>query len=75
MPRDVVGAMAPVQDGAQPAWSVDFWIADAARAAAAAPELGGRVLAAPFEMPMFRRAVLADPQGAVFTVSQLVRPG
>ena len=28
----------------------------------------------PFEIPMFRRTVLADPQGAVFSVSQLLTP-
>lgn len=75
VPRDVVAAMGPGQDGAGANWSVEFWVADAERAAADAPGLGGRVIAAPFEMPMFRRAVLADPQGAVFTVSQLMLPG
>ena len=74
VPRDVVAVMSPLEPGTPPSWGVDFWIADAERAAAAAPGLGGRVIAEPFEIPMFRRAVLADPQGAVFSVSQLLMP-
>ena len=33
-------------------------------------ELGGRVVAEPFDDAMFRRAVLAAPDGATFAVSQ-----
>ena len=36
------------------------------RAAAAAPGLGGSVVAEPFDDAMFRRAVLAAPDGATF---------
>jgi predicted enzyme related to lactoylglutathione lyase len=57
------------------AGSVDFWIADADTAAAAAPGLGGTVIAEPFEEAMFRRAVLAAPDGATFSVSQLQLSG
>ena len=32
------------------------------------------MLVAPFDTPGFRNAILADPQGAAFSVSQLV-PG
>lgn len=72
VPRDVVAAMM-VADG--PAfWSVDFWIADAEAAAAAAPELGGSVLAPPHDAPPFRRTVLAAPDGATFSLSQLQLP-
>jgi uncharacterized protein len=70
--REVVAAMMP-SDG-EPRWAVDFWIADADAAARAATERGGRVLEAPSDMPPFRRAVLADPAGAAFSVSQLVTP-
>lgn len=75
--REVVGAMAPLDDegprGELPAhWAVDFWIADADAAAATAEREGGSVIAPPYETPGFREAVLADPQGAVFTVSQLL---
>lgn len=72
VPRDVVAAMAAIPDpDASAAWAVDFWIADADGAAAAAPELGGRVIAAPHDAPPFRRAVLAAPDGATFSVSEL----
>jgi uncharacterized protein len=66
--RDVVAAMTA---GDEPEWSVDFWIHDADAAAEQAPQLGGRTLVPPFDMPGFRRAVLADPEGAAFSVSQL----
>jgi uncharacterized protein len=74
VPRDVVAAMTTGPDGPA-AWSVEFWIADADAAAAAAPELGGTVVAEPFADAMFRRAVLAAPDGATFTVSQLQLAG
>jgi predicted enzyme related to lactoylglutathione lyase len=72
VPRDVVGVMAPSGDDVPPQWSVDFWIDDAERAAETAAEQGGKVVEPPSEMLAFKRAVLADPQGAVFSVSQLV---
>ena len=69
VPRDVVAA---VRAQAGPArWAVDFWITDADAAAAAAAELGGSVLAEPTDDLTFRRAILADPAGAAFSVSQL----
>jgi predicted enzyme related to lactoylglutathione lyase len=73
VPRDVVAAMAPLpaQAGIPAHWSVDFWIADAAGAAQAAPGLGGSVIAPPHDAPPFKRAVLSDPFGASFSVSQL----
>jgi hypothetical protein len=74
VPRDVVAAMT-VGESTAAAWSVDFWIDDADAAAAAAPGLGGAVIAAPFEEAMFRRAVLAAPDGATFSVSQLQLSG
>ncbi len=74
VPRDVVAAMT-AGDGGTAAWSVDFWIADTEAAAAAAVELGGTVIAEPFEDATFRRAVLAAPDGATFSVSQLQLSG
>jgi predicted enzyme related to lactoylglutathione lyase len=79
VPRDVVGVMAPIPvnangAGAQPRWSVDFWIDDADAAAARAANLGGTLIVAPYDTPGFRNAVIADPQGAVFSISQLVMP-
>ena len=69
VPRDVVAAMTAGGDGPA-AWSVDFWIADADAAAAAAAGLGGTVLAEPSDEAIFRRAVLAAPDGTSFSVSQ-----
>jgi predicted enzyme related to lactoylglutathione lyase len=68
--REVVAAMTA---GAAPArWGVDFWVRDADAAASSARESGGRVLAEPHDVPGFRRAILADPHGADFSVSALV---
>ena len=78
VPRDVVAAMMPLPagaDGPPPSWSVDFWIADADAAAATAAEHGGTVVAPPAQAAMFRRTVLCDPDGAVFSASQLMLGG
>jgi uncharacterized protein len=73
VPRDVVAVMlATNNDGPPPHWSVDFWIDDADAAAATAASLGGSVVVPPHHTPGFRNAVLADPHGAVFSVSQLL---
>jgi hypothetical protein len=74
VPRDVIAAMTTAES-APAAWGVDFWIADADAAAAAAPGLGGSVVAEPAEQANFRRAVLAAPDGATFSVSQLQLSG
>lgn len=78
VPRDVVAVMSAAAAGAAAGnggppghWSVDFWIADVERAAVLAPELGGAVVAEPYDIPMFRQAVLAAPDGATFTISEL----
>jgi predicted enzyme related to lactoylglutathione lyase len=68
VPRDVVAVMLAA-DGT-PHWSVDFWVSDTDATAARATELGGRVHG-PFDVPGFRQAVVADPEGAAFTISQL----
>jgi uncharacterized protein len=69
VPRDVVAVMTPAQNG--PEWSVNFWVGDVEAAAARADELGGRVIAPPFDDGVGTTAVLADPQGAVFSVSRV----
>ena len=68
VPRDVVGAMAPAF-GRPSGWVVNFWVEDADATAAAAPDLGGTVVAGPFDTAISRDAVIADPAGAVFSVS------
>lgn len=72
VPRDVI-AVAQASAGA-PRWNVDFRIADADAAARAARDAGGTVVADPADQDSvpFRQAVLADPDGAVFSVSQLL---
>jgi uncharacterized protein len=73
VPRDLVATMMPQGgDGPPPHWSVDFWVHDVPAAAERAAELGGTVVTPPYEvMPGFMQAVLADPQGATFTVSKV----
>jgi uncharacterized protein len=74
VPRDVVATLAPpgAADGAPPHWSVDFWIRDPDEAAQLTKEMGGQVLAEPFDVLDIgmRQAALADPQGATFTVTR-----
>jgi predicted enzyme related to lactoylglutathione lyase len=77
--RDVIGTMAPMSDDqaseeAPPHWSVDFWVNDADASAEKAAELGGKVVAPPFATAVGSTAVLADPQGATFSVSKVVPP-
>jgi len=73
VPRDVVAVMAPLGDaGGASRWDVDFWVHDAEVMAGRAVELGGRVVVPPHDRPPFRSAVLADPGGAAFSISQLV---
>jgi uncharacterized protein len=72
VPRDNVAAMIAGADGTA-RWSVDFWVANADEAASTASELGGSALAAPHDVPGvpgMREAVLADPGGAVFSITQ-----
>jgi predicted enzyme related to lactoylglutathione lyase len=67
----VVAAMMPSEG--PPSWSVDFWTGDVDAAATKAVELGGSVVMPPSETPVGATAVLADPQGAVFSVSKVGR--
>jgi uncharacterized protein len=77
--REVVGVMVPMSGDRSPEdvsahWSVDFWVDDVDAAADKAAELGGKVEMSPFDTSVGRTAILADPQGAVFSVSK-VGPG
>ncbi|MHB1536982.1 MAG: VOC family protein [Solirubrobacteraceae bacterium] len=73
VPRDVVAAMLPAQAGTAPVWGVDFWVRDTSATAQAARDLGGRLLVDPHEPGNgFRTAIIIDPQGAAFSVSQLL---
>lgn len=72
---DVVAMLNPIgaDDSDTPAhWSVTFAVDDADVAAERAAELGGTVVAPPFDAPWVRMTVLADPQGASFIASKFV---
>lgn len=72
---DVVAAVEAIgeNDSEAPAqWSVTFAVDDVEAVAAAAEELGGKVLAGPIDAPWTRMAVISDPQGATFVASQFV---
>jgi predicted enzyme related to lactoylglutathione lyase len=68
--REVVATMA-ASDDAPPHWGVNFWDHDVDATAAKATELGGTAIAAPFDTPISRMAVLADPHGASFSISNV----
>ena len=73
--EDVVAALNPVADGqpdTPPHWSVTFGVDDADATAERAAELGGQVIAPPFDAPWVRMTVIADPQGASFIASKFV---
>jgi uncharacterized protein len=70
--EDVVASVRPASGGEPPHWGVTFGVEDADGIAARAAELGGRVIAGPFDAPWVRMAVISDPQGATFTASQFV---
>jgi uncharacterized protein len=69
--REVVATMGAAPEATPPQWSVDFWVQDVDAAAQAAEEHGGRVLQGPFDMPLGRSAVLADPAGATFSITRV----
>jgi predicted enzyme related to lactoylglutathione lyase len=72
---DVVAALNPIadDDSETPAhWSVTFAADNADATATRASELGGKVVAGPFDAPWTRLAVINDPQGATFIAGQFV---
>src|SRR3954470_3197496 len=73
--EDVVAAIHPIgadQPDVPAHWAVTFATDDADATAAKAAELGGTVVAAPFDAPWVRMTVITDPQGATFIASQFV---
>jgi predicted enzyme related to lactoylglutathione lyase len=73
--EDVVASINPIADDQPdtPAhWSVTFGVDDADATAAKAAELGGKVIAPPFDAPWVRMTVIADPQGATLIASKFV---
>jgi predicted enzyme related to lactoylglutathione lyase len=77
--EDAVGWMVPLAStpaitAVTPHWSVSFSVADADATVERAAQLGGQVVVPAFDVPPVRKAVLTDPQGAVFTVSKFSMP-
>ncbi len=68
--EDVIGAIAPAEEGEDPHWHVTFTVSDRDEAVAAVERLGGAVVRRG-EDDWTRNALVRDPQGASFTVSQL----
>ncbi|WP_427129027.1 VOC family protein [Pseudarthrobacter sp. S9] len=67
--KPVAGAMRQPMEGVPPFWMTYFKVADVDRPAVRAHELGGQVHAPAFDVPgVGRLAVLADSNGAVFSV-------
>lgn len=71
---DAIGWMETMTDDQHAAdtpahWAVTFSVADTTATAAKAAELGGTVLVPPFDAGSAMVATLADPAGAVFTIS------
>jgi uncharacterized protein len=71
---DAIGWMAPMTsdqfaDDVPPHWSVTFAADDTDAITNRAVELGGKVLTPPVATGVVKTAVLADPQGAVFSVN------
>jgi uncharacterized protein len=74
VPRDVVAVMAPTGEAAAavPAhWNVNLRVDDADATVERAASLGGQIVVPVLDTPGFRSAVLADPQGAMFSIGQL----
>jgi hypothetical protein len=68
-----VGAISSIPEGALPVpvWNTYFWADDADATAKEVVQAGGSVLAEPFDIPgAGRMAILADTEGAVFSVWQ-----
>jgi predicted enzyme related to lactoylglutathione lyase len=70
LPRDMVAVMAPPNPDVPPHWNVNFRVDDADATAAKAAELGGHIVMPVADGGGFRSAVIGDPQGAVFSISQ-----
>jgi predicted enzyme related to lactoylglutathione lyase len=71
---DAIAWIDPIDGDRSPGWSVTFTVDDADAAAARTTELGGTVLAEPFDVPWQRLTVIRDPQGAHLTLSQFKPP-
>jgi predicted enzyme related to lactoylglutathione lyase len=70
---DAIAWLFPATEGTA-RWQVSFTVADRDESVAAAEKLGGSVVGKPADDAWTRTAVLRDPQGAGFVVSQFTPP-
>jgi predicted enzyme related to lactoylglutathione lyase len=70
---DVIGGLVVIRTGETPRWHVTFTVADRDDSAATAERLGATVVSSSDSM-WTRDALVRDPQGAEFTVSQFTPP-
>jgi len=71
---DVIGGLAVIGAGENPHWHVTFTVADRDGSAATAERLGATIVRSSDNL-WTRDALVRDPQGAEFTVSQFTPPG
>jgi predicted enzyme related to lactoylglutathione lyase len=69
LPTDTVALIAPAAEGVPPHWNVNLRVADADATGERATSLGATVLGPPVDAFGLRSLVIADPQGAVFSIS------
>jgi predicted enzyme related to lactoylglutathione lyase len=69
LPTDTVALIAPTTEGVPPHWNVNLRVDDADVTGERATSLGGSVLGPPVDTFGLRSLVIADPQGAVFSIS------
>jgi predicted enzyme related to lactoylglutathione lyase len=67
----MAGTMLPQMPGIPPHWTIYFGAEDVDASAALAAKLGGTVIVEPFDIPVGRMAVIADPQGATFNLFRM----
>jgi uncharacterized protein len=70
VPRDAIATMRARRRAADVGWGIDFRVADADAAVEKAVRAGAHLVEVPHDTPGFRTAVLADPQGAAFSVTE-----
>jgi predicted enzyme related to lactoylglutathione lyase len=71
---DAIAWMAAVDDGEHAHWHVTFAVADRDESVAAALKLGASDLSGPIDSVWNKTAIVRDPQGATFTLSQFTPP-
>ncbi|MEO5837543.1 MAG: VOC family protein [Acidimicrobiales bacterium] len=71
---DAIAWLAALDEGEQPHWHVTFAVADRDEVVASALRLGASDLQGPIDTAWTKAAIICDPQGATFTVSQFTPP-